>query len=95
MAFLSPERFGAKARRRRDAFVNVFTTPDGEYVLNELLDYCGWGKDLFNENPIVMANLVGRRNPVLHIKAILNQSDQQIDALIERFKEQERRFPDG
>lgn len=95
MSFLSPERFASKARRRRDAYVNVFTSKDGEYVLHDLMEHCGWSKDLFHENPVTMANLVGRRHMILHIKAILGQDDAHLDALVERYKEQERKFPNA
>jgi len=88
MAFLSPKKFKWWTWRRRDAYVNVFESEDGQFVLNDLINHCGWSKDLFNENPYVTANLTGRRHAILHIKAVLRMTDEQIEKIIDKFKDQ-------
>jgi hypothetical protein len=95
MAFLSPEKLNFIWRKRRDAYLTVFGNAKGEIVLKDLMDECGWGKDLFNENPYVTANLVGQRHAILHIKAILGSTDRDLDRLVSNQKKIEEDYSDG
>jgi hypothetical protein len=79
MKRLSPKGFSFALHRRRDAYLKFFESDHGRLVLVDLMEHCGWSKDQFNENELVMANLMGRRNVILHIKAIMGASDEQLD----------------
>jgi len=74
--------------RRRDAYRRVFTTPEGEAVLADLMDQCGWNKDLFHEDPLTTANLCGRRWVVLHIHQILKITNQDLDRVMDQHRRQ-------
>jgi hypothetical protein len=80
---LTPAKLVRRLRKRRTAFQITFDNEHGRDVLAELLDYVGWRKDLSSENAITMANLLGRRAVVLHILAILDQTDEEIDRIIQ------------
>ena len=80
---LTPAKLVRRLRKRRTAFQITFDNEHGRDVLAELLEYVGWRKDLSGDNAITMANQLGRRAVVLHILAILDQTDSQIDRIIQ------------
>jgi len=95
MSFLSPVKYATLARKRRDAFRKTFESGEGETVLVDLMDYCGWNKDLFNENPITTAMLLGRRQVLLHIRAVMNATDEQLDRMIQKQQKIIEDFPNA
>lgn len=94
MARFSPVRLAFARRRRRDAYLKVFDSIEGQIVLDDLMKECGWDKDLFNPDPGIMANLTGRRFPILHIKAICKYTNEQLDELSKNHRDEEERFPE-
>jgi len=73
--------------RRRSVYQTVFGTPEGQEVLVDLMEHCGWTKDLYTENSHQTANFLGRRNVILHIKSILRATDEQLDSYVQQHQE--------
>ena len=85
---ISPRRIFDIGLRRRDAYRRVFESPDGEEVLADLMNQCGWDKELFNEDSHVTANLLGRRWMILHIKSVLKITNQDLDRMMDNHRKQ-------
>jgi hypothetical protein len=83
------------AYRRRQVYRKVFETEEGQEVLVDLMEHCGWGKDLFNENTHQMSALVGRRQVLLHIKAVLKATDEQLEGYVQQHQERFDPFDDN
>jgi hypothetical protein len=91
--FLSRTRLRFAARRRRDAYSRFFETDAGRTVLADLMDTAGWSKDLFHEDPLITANLLGRRFMILHIKAVLRATDTELDSIATQHDELLEDYP--
>jgi hypothetical protein len=94
MKRLSPKGLRFALHRRRDAYLKFFESDHGRLILVDLMEHCGWSKDQFNENELVMANLMGRRNVILHIKAIMGASDEQLDRVMKQEDLFEEDYPE-
>lgn len=71
-----PPEIRAKILRRNARYRAVFNTPDGQWVLRDLLRSAGVGK-IAENNPNLTFN-DGKRFLALHIATILNISDAEM-----------------
>ena len=64
--------------RRKAAYVRVFTSDDGDYVLRDLAKFCRAGKTAFDKDERVTALLQGRQEVFLRIAQHLNLSADKL-----------------
>lgn len=72
-----------KLRDKAARFHRLFSTHDGEQVLQDLIDEFD-ADDLFDENPHKMGWKVGRRDAVVYIKQLMRYEDNARRAELER-----------
>jgi hypothetical protein len=60
------------------AYVDVFTSPQGQVVLKDLANAHYFDRSTFNPEALRMAEAEGERNVVLRIRTILNTDPDQI-----------------
>jgi hypothetical protein len=63
-----------KLREKAARFYRLFSTHDGEQVLQDLVEEFD-ADDLFHENPHKMGYNVGRRDVVIYIKQLMRYED--------------------
>lgn len=63
-----------KLREKAARFYRLFSTHDGEQVLQDLVDEFD-SDDLFNEKPHKTSYNVGRRDAVIYIKQLMRYED--------------------
>ena len=70
------------ALNRRNAFVQTFSGPSGDLVLQELASYCGIMKAAPND-PDQMSRFEGQRDVYLHITSLLRMTPQDVRRIVE------------
>lgn len=63
---------------RRQAYVNVFTGPNGKVVLNDLAKFCRAAESTFHQDPRLSNVLEGRREVFLRIMEHINMSFDEL-----------------
>jgi hypothetical protein len=71
-------------RGRRQAYIAVFTGPDGEAVLKDLARFCRANKSTFNPDPYLAARLDGRREVWLRLMEHIGLTEDQLYKLYGR-----------
>lgn len=64
--------------RRRQAYVSVFDTPNGEVVIADLARFCRASESTFDPDPRIAANLDGRREVFLRVQEHIQLSQEQL-----------------
>lgn len=65
-------------KRLRQAYQEVFGSPQGELVLSDLHNFCGADMDSFDIDPYITSNNEGKRRVWLHIKGKRDMTDEYI-----------------
>ena len=69
-----------------DSYQKIFSTEDGQMVLYDMMKTNGMFTTTFNENPVTMAYLEGRRSFISDLITLLGKDSKQLHKLM---KEQE------
>ena len=69
--------------RINSEYKNVFSTPAGKNVLNDLMSRCNVLDDISDNDPISSARKEGRRSVVLHILKVLKSDLKAIEKAFE------------
>lgn len=69
---------------RADDYRRFFNSPVGRKILNDLKSVCLADQTTFHENPYEAARRAGRREVWLRIQAMMQTTDQTIEALTEK-----------
>jgi len=70
--------------RKKYAYVNLFRGENSDVVLKDLIDFCGYKKSSYAENPHEVYHREGRREVILRILSHLNMTEDEINQLIEK-----------
>ena len=70
-----------KLNRRRRAYQQVFGSPMGQEVLQDLIFFCRGTETTFHEDPRVHAVLEGRREVLIRIAQHMNLSFEKLWAI--------------
>ena len=81
---------------RQAKYREVFGSDSGKWVLADLLKTCGYGQDPHTPgDPHTTAYLVGRSFAPLHIRTVLDMSDDEIGRMVKQYEEAEQRKDEG
>jgi hypothetical protein len=71
---------------KHQRFKQGFTGKDGEYLLAALLDFSGFYRQSFSENPYQTAFNEGKRAVALHIIQMLALTEEDTRTLVQKYR---------
>lgn len=72
--------------RKQQKFKAAFAGPDGEFLLAALLDFAGFYKQSFSENPYQTAFNEGKRAVALHLIQMLALTEEDMRNLVKQYR---------
>lgn len=81
--------------RKQDRFKKAFSGSDGEFLLAALLDFSGFYKQSFSENPYLTSFNEGKRAIALHIIQMLALTEQDLRNMVRQYREDMYSTPDA
>lgn len=72
------KKFFTKRKEMVLAYRRLFRTPDGDKVLKDLLEVCGYARSSFDIDPQKMAFHEGQRSVILRIVKTVNLTEKDI-----------------
>lgn len=76
--------FMQQVKEKKQLYQNVFESPDGAKVLEDLSKTAFANKTTFNENPNKMAFNEGQRSIILHIKNMMKIDLEKTESLVKK-----------
>jgi hypothetical protein len=73
--------------RKQKRIKAAFNSPDGEFLLAALLDFSGFYKQSFSENPYQTAFNEGKRAIALHLIQMLALTEEDMRSLVRDYRE--------
>tara|TARA_R100001086_G_scaffold208894_1_gene124646 strand:- start:72 stop:338 length:267 start_codon:yes stop_codon:yes gene_type:complete len=73
--------------RKQKRIKAAFSGPDGEFLLAALLDFSGFYKQSFSENPYQTAFNEGKRAIALHLIQMLALTEEDMRSLVRDYRE--------
>lgn len=84
--------FNKKRKLMDSAYKRVFSTHEGQLILQDLIEQHGVLHSVFDQNPSVMALREGERNVVLRILSLIDCSSSEILKKIKEHSERNTEF---